>query len=130
MQADAYNPTGPFYTLGDRSKPLSGRILRLHGLGLLSELTAETGTMETNELQAQYLCAFAREIFALGMRAQAGSQQKAEFDYMIDRARDDQARWRNMDGVRVPLPPLSPSKAWHVERDSSNRYLILDGYRG
>jgi hypothetical protein len=129
IQRDRRNPKGVFNPLGSYGKPTWGRILRLKGIGLLSEVTADTGTMEVDGVQASLLVAYAREYFFDALMGNAGPRVRERYREMRDKAIVDKERFIARGG-RMLEPPAQVSSAWRTIDESGTRYLELTHYRG
>jgi len=125
-------PNGTYSYLMGVNGPVRGRILRLHGKGLLSEVTADTSTMEINDAQGELLIAFAIEYWANALlndpRTAAG--QREYIVSLRDRAIQNRIELLQTRGIVMPDMPRQMSNQWKVENVGGTLYLVLTEYRG
>ena len=130
MQAIEDNPTGDYILLSSYVTPIAGSTLRLIGMGLLSEVTSDTGTMEINDMQAALVVTYAAEHFWETVLASSTIQEAGRYEGLADRARARRGELLMTPGVRMPRLPVQVSSAWGIEEDATGRYLVLRHYRG
>ncbi len=120
----------PYYILSPGEAPISGRILRLEGMGLLSRPTTDAGTFEIGEPQNELLIAYAMRWLTEGDWLQGGAYQRG-------RQQDELAFWNAKiaeyeadPAMRMPKLNAEDRKAWQTAEDSSGKYLIFKAARG
>lgn len=131
QQADMDDVDGPYYPFSDGEVPTEGRILRLTGKGVLSQPSTDSGTTEVGEPQTQLIVAYAKLLFYRFMASPARSAQQNRQAY-IDAARDaagEVAILKGQEGITMPPMGAQRHRTWHLEADSSNRYLVFDRAR-
>jgi len=130
QQYDELNPTSNFYPIGAQSSLVPGRVLRLTGMGYLSQPTADTGTVELDVGQADYFVAQAIQWLYRAL-LQGGSQQEREYIRQLRQEWQQDIALMEQRGPTMDNMVMSPSPAWRVgPPDSSGRYLEFTRYRG
>ena len=125
QQAYADLPNGPYWPIPAYGTPTPGRLLRLTGMGLLSQPSTDAGTVEIDTNQAEYFLAQASQWLYRAI-VQGGSQQ--ERDYLKQLRLDWQQDIATMERSGTTMPNMAaqrPLGAWRVEEDSAGRYLIF-----
>ncbi|MDA1189525.1 MAG: hypothetical protein O2854_07620 [Chloroflexi bacterium] len=131
MQADADKPEGPYYPVTARNRPVEGRMLRLQGRGYLStfatDSTFDAATTEVDSQRLNMLTNKAAALMAETGQARRLFSEAAEIDWE-GKANDLKRR----PGVRmVPMSAQMPDEGvWHLERDSSNKYIVFERNHG
>lgn len=127
MQSDLSRPDGNYFPLPAWGAVSPNRVLRLIGETILSQPSTDAGTVEIGGAQVELFIAHAARWLYRAL-LQGGSQQ--ERDYLAKLKADwdgDIARLEQTPGVAMPSTPAHMHKgAWHVEEDSSGRYLCFD----
>lgn len=126
MQTNQDAPEGQYLPIGKNFRPISGRILRLLGRGVLTAVTAETGTMEISDPDTELLYAYALRYMAMALRGSAGS-------YEAERLNADLAMWAQLAEQMEATPGMSnesmgtdfPDGTWWTENDGETRYLVF-----
>ena len=123
--ADCDDPNGRYDPITQTNLALSGRILRLEGMGRFTVPTADTSTILVDETQAELVIAMAaRTLFNRLI-----SQDPADKDLHTER-RDywsgEVGRLKSQSGVRMRAMPAVPSHgAVRFAEDATARYLEL-----
>lgn len=120
--------SGPYYPIPDGGTPTEGRILRLTGMGILSQPTTDSGTTEVGEPQAQLIVAYAKMLMYRLMASPTRSAQQNRQTY-IDSGRDaagEVAILKHQMGIVMPkMGAQRHRQNWHVEVDANNRFLVF-----
>jgi len=132
QQSREEDTEGPYYPVPDGCPPIEGRILRLRGMGILSQPTTDSGTTEVGEPQTQLIVAYAKMLFFRLMASPARSAQQNRQAY-IDAARDaagEVAILKGQSGIVMSRMGAQRHRFnWHVEANSSERLLVFDRER-
>lgn len=132
QQYNENNPTDPYYPLRKGGRPTQGRLLRLEGMGLLSRPTTETGTTEVAEPKVSLIVAQAAMWLnrSLASMPNASSAQRKGYQDDMVMWGEEVSRLLGQPGVRmVPMGTKMSKNIWHIEEDSSGRYLVFDRVR-
>ena len=125
QQLDRFNPTGTYVPVIRGTGPETGRILRLEGKGMLSRPSSDTATIEAGEPYTNIIIAYAAMFYNRIMLSQASQQQRARYT-------EDMTMWgREAQSLVQELrrPRMSAQRSdhtWHIEEDSSARYIVFD----
>jgi len=125
QQLDRFNPSGTYVPVIRGTGPETGRILRLEGKGVLTRPSSDTATIEAGEPYTNIITAYAAMFYNRIMLAQASQQQRARYS-------EDMAMWgREAQSLIQELrrPRMSAQRSdhtWHIEEDSSGRYIVFD----
>lgn len=117
-----------FRSLGMDERPASGRILRLTGKAILSNLTADTSTVEIGPPQTELLLAQAIYYIYRNLQGDSSADQSRQSFYV-----DQEKRWE----VRVEQLKARPSyrlngmvaehpRGWKKGSDSTSTYITFD----
>lgn len=127
LQYDEWQPDGNYYQLSPSANPTPGRLIRLTGMDLLSRPATDAGTTEVNGARVELIVAKAAEILHGMVQRDASESDLARLEQIAARVPALMGR----PGIRMtPMAAQMPRHTWHVEEDSSGRYLILDQARG
>tara|TARA_Y100000310_G_scaffold254715_1_gene261878 strand:+ start:7368 stop:8633 length:1266 start_codon:yes stop_codon:yes gene_type:complete len=131
MQYNANNIEGPYYPIPHDGVPIAGRALRLRGMGLLSRPTTDSGTTEIDGVRVDVVVEQALQFLKESEAEDSYSQQQEDFLKAADRAETRLDKLKGQPGARMAgLPAQIPDGSWHIEEDSSGRYIIFDAVRG
>jgi hypothetical protein len=120
MQYSEDDPGGPYYPISPERPPITGRALRLEGVDLLSRPTTDSGTIEVDGEHVELIVARAAMYLDNMLRSRGVTDGLGEVNRL------DQIALL-LDRTAMPsLAAERPMGAWHIEEDSSGRYLILD----
>jgi hypothetical protein len=125
QQLDRHNPTGTYVPIIRGTGPETGRILRLEGKGVLTRPSSDTATVEIGEPHINVITAYAAMFYNRVLLAQASQQQR-------DRYSEDMQMWgQEASSLVQELKPTRMSAqrsdhTWHIEEDSSGRYIVFD----
>lgn len=126
QQVDIDRVNGPYELIQDYSAPKRGRILRLHGMNMLAQPTTDSGTVEIGAPRTELFVAFASRFLYRATMTQGSAEERT---WIEERRRDwdgEISRLLNERGIRMPSPAAEiPRGTWHVEEDSSGRYLYM-----
>ena len=117
---------GPYYPLLPGEVPARGHILRLDGMGLLSRPSSESGTTEIGEPHVRLVATYAalKLVEVLGERS--ASEQIGNLDRRKTNWERTIARLSSQPGMHMRTLGASRGKnSWHIEEDSSGRYLMF-----
>jgi len=128
QQADRHCPTGAYHMVAKNSTPSKGRLLRLEGLGILSRPTSDTATVEIGApFLAPIISYAAMFLFRLVMVNSVGQQLSPYNDQM--RMWGQEAGSLISELRRPKMGAKRSDNTWHIEEDSSGRYLVFDRSR-
>jgi hypothetical protein len=125
QQLDRFDPSGTYVPVIRGTGPETGRILRLEGKGMLSRPSSDTATIEAGEPYVNIITAYAAMFYNRIQLAQASQQQRARYS-------EDMVMWGQeavslINELRRPRMGAQRSDhTWHMEEDSSGRYIIFD----
>ena len=127
-QGDEGDPNGEYYPI--KGNPTAGRRLRFEGMGMLSRPASDTATTEVGTPHTNIGTAYAGMYF---FRTQANSNAVEESQRFADMAStfsQDAVRMASQPGMRMPrLGGQHHRDRWHIEEDSSGRYIIFSRMR-
>ena len=127
-QGDELDPTGEYYPI--RGGPTSGRRLRFEGMGLLSRPSSDSSTTEVGAPQSNIITAYAGMYFFRTQGAVNAIDERASYTDLAALFSRDATRMASQPGLRMPrLGAQKNDHIWHVEKDSSGRYIVFDGGR-
>ena len=127
---------GPYYQLPPYTAPLRGRQLRLRGMGILSQPTTDTGTVEIGEPRVELFIAHASRWLYRALLQGPNLEQREYMarlrdDWTSEIARMELTKGRGGRGLAMSVPPAEiPYGTWHPEEDADRRYLIFDQLAG
>ena len=125
QQLDRFNPSGTYVPVIRGTGPETGRILRLEGKGMLTRPSADTDSIEVGEPYVNIITAYAAMFYNRILLSQASQQQRARYT-------EDMTMWgREAQSLMQELrrPRMSAQRSdhtWHIEEDSSGRYIVFD----
>lgn len=123
QQAYADLPNGPYWPIPIYDSPTAGRLLRLLGMGLLSQPTTDAGTVEIDTNQAEYFLAQASQWLYRAIR-QGGSQQERNYIAQLRQEWQQDIAMMEQNGMTMSnLAAQQSEGTWKVEEDSAGRYL-------
>lgn len=119
QQANRDQPQGIFLPIKDYGVPTPGHILRLTGMGMISQPTTDAGTVEIGEPHVQLFLAYALH-YCYQVFADEGPS--AERDYLYKRRdywKDEIARMEASSRYTMaPLLAELPGGVWEVKNDT------------
>jgi len=119
QQSDRDRPgiNGRYTHLTRSNPPISGRILRVEGKGLLSEVTTEAGTMEVSAPEDQILYAHALEWLSDSNIGMASGVARADIEADKQRWRVKAAELRSRASIRPPYQVIFAQQngAWEPQ---------------
>jgi len=130
MQYNESDPVGAFYPLKPGATPISGRILRIEGMGVLSQPSTDTATIEIGEPHVDLLIAYAEMLFWRQMASPARSAQHQRQGYL--EAAQNAANEVELLARRLKMPRMGATileDVAHFEQDSTSRLLVFDRAR-
>jgi hypothetical protein len=132
QQSDRDRPgiNGRYTHLTRSNPPISGRILRVEGKGLLSEVTTEAGTMQVSEPEDQILYAHALEWLADSNIGMASGVARADIEADKQRWRVKAAELRSRASIRPPYQVIFAQQngAWEPQLGwggAESGYILL-----
>jgi len=130
MQYSEADVNGLYYPFARGDRPIPGRVLRVEGMGLLSQPSTDSATIEIGEPHIDLVLAYAEMLFwrQMASPARAAQQQRQGF---LDVAQDA-ANEVELLAKRLRMPRLGATvleEVAHYEQDATNRYLIFDRTR-
>lgn len=126
QQSDQNESVNNFYQVGGNNPPQAGRILRLGGMGMLTQPSTDAGTYEIAEPQTELLYAYAMRWLSRAGVLQGAQQQRGR--YQEDK-KDWEAEITALEAspaLRMPRMNAQMPDGWKIEEDSSGKYLIWD----
>lgn len=131
QQVDELDPAGAYARyLNGVSHPIAGRRLRLEGIGLLTNPTTDTATIEIGAPQTDLLVAYAARNLNRILLSRAAGQQRER--YLADVAMWEQEiqRLLSRPGIRMPrLGAILGTGVYHVEENATDRFLVFEDVR-
>ena len=125
QQDDRNYPNGNYSALTKENPPQAGRILRLDGKGLLTEVTTETGTMEVSDPETQLLYAEALDWLIDHEMGGASAESQARLEQDKARWQVTAARLRARGGLARVSNVQRPDGTWRMENDGETERIIL-----
>jgi hypothetical protein len=123
MQARAAEPNGQYLPLSSQNPAISGRILRLIGMGYLTVPTSDTQVMELDEPRAELLVAEAAIHLYRRLRILDPGNQE-QYVSLSETAHRELGRLRAKPGLRMKPLGGNEHEGWRI--DSGSRMLLLD----
>lgn len=122
---------GPYYGFMNGTSPTQGRFLRLTGQGVLTVPTTDSGTTEIGEPHLRLVTAYAKKVLWELLLARSASESRKSLLENVQMAQREIERISKQPGIRMPaMSAHRGENSWHVEEDSSGRYLVFDTSRG
>jgi len=127
QQASMSHPGGDYLPLTKYNLPQPGRVLHINGKRLLSEVTAETGTMEISEPEDQLLYAHALEWLADSNMSMASGAVRDDIEADKQRWRVKAAELRIRASIKPPDLPIYAEQngVWKIEWEGETGKLLL-----
>lgn len=117
---------GNYYEIHPQGRPTRGRILQVHGAGILTRPSTDTATTEVGDAHVNLIVYKAAEMLYRILAGRATGDDKADYEAEYRTwgglARDEEA----LPGVRMRPMSAEINEAWHVEADGSGSYLVFD----
>ena len=108
--------------------PQSGRILRVEGRAMLTEVTAETSTMEVSDPETQLLYAEALDYLVNNEMGGASAESQAQLERDKMRWRGQVARLRAMGNLLArTYTPQMPDGTYQTIPEGETEYIYLKG---
>ena len=127
-QGDEARPNGEYYPVN--GNPTAGRRLRLEGMGLLSRPSGDGESTEIGDPRTAIIIAYAAMFLFRTMSVSNAVQERAGFVDMAATFSRDAVRMSAQPGLRMPrLGGQHHRDIWHIEEDSSGRYIVFDRLR-
>lgn len=117
--------TADWKPISKNNMPQSGRILRLEGKGLLTEVTTETSTMEVSDPETQLLYAEALDWLIDHEIGNSSTEAQALLERDKSRWQVAAARIRARGGQSRSISPQMPDGTWGIVTDGETEYLQL-----
>jgi len=119
---------GPYYPM--RNRPITGRRIRLEGMGNLTIPATDTATIEVGVPRTDLVVTVAAGKLMRMLASRAGSQDRTRYLDEAVRFAVDAEALKRQPGVRMPrLGVKAQPQIWHIEEDADGRYLVLDRQR-
>ncbi len=125
QQWDLKDPDGSYLPIQRGTAPVAGRILRLEGLGVLTQPASDSATTEIGEPYVSIVVAYAAMFLNRMLLANSAQQQRTQYQ-------EDMLMWGQEAASligRLSRPKLGAQRSddlYHIEEDSSGRYLVFD----
>jgi len=121
------DPDGDYLPLTKYNHPQPGRVLHINGKRLLSEVTAETGTMEVSEPEDQLLYAHALEWLADSNMSMASGSVRGDIEADKQRWRVKAAELRIRASIKPPDLPIYAEQngVWEIRWEGETGRLLL-----
>ena len=132
MQFNEDDVIGNFFPFKENSTPIAGRLLRVSGMGVLSQPSSDTATIEVGEPQTDLIAAYAKMLFWRQMSSPARSAQHERQGYLdaSQDAREEVADLAAKRGMKTPRMGAGQREGtWHTEQDSTGQLLVFDRIR-
>jgi hypothetical protein len=130
MQYNEADVNGLYYPFPPGARPIPGRILRIEGMGILTQPSTDSATVEIGEPHTDLVIAYAEMLFWRQMASPARSAQSQRQGYLD--AAQDAANEVELLARRLRMPRLGATtleEVAHYEQDSTNKYLVFDRTR-
>ena len=125
-QVDENKPEGLYLPIPPGVSVPAGRVLRLTGMGLLSQPSTDAGTIEIGEPQIDLFTAHAARWYYRSLLQTPGTQESASLERRIQEWGEEIARLENTPGMTMyRMSAEQPMGAWKVGEDANGRYLYL-----
>jgi hypothetical protein len=99
-------------------------------MGLLSRPSSDSSTTEVGAPQSNIITAYAGMYFFRTQGAVNAIDERASYTDLAALFSRDATRMASQPGLRMPrLGAQKNDHIWHVEKDSSGRYIVFDGGR-
>ena len=119
--------TGTYYPLLPGETPGRGNLLRLEGMGLLSQPSTESGTTEIGQPQLSLVTVYAAMALFETLFMRSASEQRENISGNITAWKQEVGRLSSQRGINMRTLGASRGRStWHIEEDSSGRYLQFD----
>ena len=127
QQVHMSRPEGDYVPITRNSIPQSGRVLRIKGKRILSEVTAETGSMEISEPEDQILYAHALEWLADSNIGMASGAVREDLEADKQRWRVKAAELRSRASIKPPYQPIYAEQngVWEIKWEGETGILLL-----
>jgi len=127
QQVHMSRPEGDYVPITRNSIPQSGRVLRIKGKRILSEVTAETGSMEISEPEDQILYAHALEWLADSNIGMASGAVREDLEADKQRWRVKAAELRSRASIKPPYQPIYAEQngVWEIQWEGETGILLL-----
>lgn len=128
QQHDEDDVDGPFYQIIDGHVPIEGRLLRVEGKGVLSQPSTDSATTEVGEPQVRLIVAYAEMLLwrLLASPARSAGRDRQGYVDTAKEAADKVAVLKAQKGMKTP--PMGAQRhrdSWHMETDSSGRFIVF-----
>ena len=124
-QGEEAKPNGEYYPI--RGGPTPGRRLRFEGMNVLSRPASDTATTEVGTPQVNIITAYAAMYFFRTQAAGNAIDEREGYSDLATIFSRDAVRMASQPGMRMPrLGAQKNDHVWHVEQDSSGRYIVFD----
>ncbi len=127
------NPNSDYRRL--LAAPLQGRRLRIEGMGLLSLTTSDTDTVELTTPRARLLTSKALEVLNRMLKQKSATQNRARFAQdelswrdIVDKLSNQRGIAMRRLGTELSMGITPPQ--WHIEEDSTTKYIVWNHARG
>jgi hypothetical protein len=131
-QYDEDNVIGNFFPFKENAVPTSGKLLRVTGMGALSQPSSDTATIEVGEPQTDLIAAYAKMLFWRQMASPARSAQHERKGYMdaAQDARQEVADLAAKPGMKTRrMGSGERMNTWHTEANASGNILVFERAR-
>ena len=126
MQHNENNVEGPYYPIPEGGVPISGRILRLEGMGRLTEPASDSATTEVDGARADLIVAEAARRMFSGMARGDSNNLIHSPDFWADEVFQKRAS----PGIAMPVMSAETRRNnWNVLEDSDGKYLVFTNVR-
>tara|TARA_R100000315_G_scaffold44886_1_gene20152 strand:- start:2343 stop:3626 length:1284 start_codon:yes stop_codon:yes gene_type:complete len=124
-QGEEAKPNGEYYPI--RGGPTPGRRLRFEGMNVLSRPASDIATTEVGTPQVNIITAYAAMYFFRTQAAGNAIDEREGYSDLATIFSRDAVRMASQPGMRMPrLGAHKNNHVWHIEHDSSGRYIVFD----
>ena len=130
MQHSEADVDGQFYPFKPGGIPIAGRILRIEGMGILTQPSTDSATVEIGSPHVDLVTAYAEMLFWRQMANPSRSPQQQRQGFLDTAgvaAEDVEALARRLKTPRMGASIITETA--HFENDASGKYLIFDRSR-
>jgi hypothetical protein len=118
---------GPFYEVGPNDHFEGGKLLRLQGMGVLSQPSTDSGTTEVDGARLYLVAERAAENLFKTLAARSDGDDRRKFQ---EQAAEHAAAVDTMllsPGMAMPrMAAQQPDNNWHVQDEAGTRYLMFN----
>jgi hypothetical protein len=127
MQRNEMVIGGTYSKFGSGHSPISGRVLRLEGMGHLSQPSTDAGTIEIGEPYVELFIAYAaRYLFRAGWMQTNATERTRDRENLIDWGQEVQRLLGTPGKTMYQMSADRPTNAWNIDRASGELVFGAD----